>query len=125
MINLMIFLMGIFLAILPLNTPEVRTFLGDSFTRVVESVQVAPTPTESVTPAPTETSAPTPTPTPGPSSTPWMNEEDTAALNQKIQDFLDKTGDYTPEKISAKMFDLSGMFDKTQIQLGLVDATHV
>ena len=54
-----------------------------------------------------------------------MNEEDTAALNQKIQDFLDKTGDYTPEKISAKMFDLSGMFDKTQIQLGLVDATHV
>jgi hypothetical protein len=78
-----------------------------------------------ITPAVTGTPAPTPSPTPGPDATPWMNEEDTANLNRKISAFLNKEGDYTPEKISAMMFDLSGLLDESQMQLGLVDATHV
>lgn len=76
-------------------------------------------------PSATITPARTPTPTLDPAATPWMSEEDTNALNQSINDFLNKDGDYTPERISAMMFDLSGLFDPNQIQLGIVDATHI
>lgn len=102
-----------------------KSFLSDNITQIIENVQATPAPTESATPTSTATSAPTPSPIPGPTPTPWMNEADTAALNQKIQDFLNKEGDFTPEKVSARMFDLSGLFDSKQIQLGLVDATHI
>ena len=123
MINVLLFLLGVFLAILPLNTPETKAFLSENIQLVIESVQT--TPALDATPAPTVTSAPTPTPLSGPTPTPWMDEAETAALNQKIQDFLNKTGDFTPEKISKMMFDMSGMFDTSRIQLGLVGATFV
>lgn len=125
MFNLLYFLLCVFVAILPFNTPETKAFLSDNITQIIENVQATPTPTESATPTSTATSAPTPSPIPGPTATPWMNEADTAALNQKIQDFLNKEGDFTPEKVSARMFDMSGLFDSKQMQLGLVDATHV
>ena len=83
------------------------------------STQAAASPTAIITPAQT------PTPTADPAATPWMNEEDTAMLNQSIADFLNKDGDFTTEKISANMFDLSGLFDQSKLQLGLVDATHI
>lgn len=79
----------------------------------------------SPSPAATATLAPTPTPTADPVATPWMSEKDTNALNQNIDDFLNQDGDFTPEKISAMMFDLSGLFDPSQLQLGMVDATHI
>lgn len=78
-----------------------------------------------VSPAATTTPARTPMPTLDPAATPWMSEDDTNALNQSINDFLNKDGDYTPEKISEMMFDLSGLFDLSQIQLGIVDATRI
>lgn len=125
MFNVLLFLLGVFMAILPLSTPETKALLGEGIQQVIESVQTTPEP--DATPVLTATNAPTPSPTPlsGPTPTPWMDEADTAALNQKMKDFLNKEGDYTPEKISAKMFDLSGLLDTSKMQLGLVGATHV
>lgn len=125
MAYVLLFLATIIMAILPLNTPEVKTFLSDSISQIAESIQTTPAPTESAAPTPAASAAPTPTSAAGPTATPWMSEDAAAALNQKMRDFLNKEGDYTPEKISARMFDLSGMFDKSQMQLGLVDATHI
>lgn len=119
MLNFLFFILTVLYSIFPAAFEGQPVFALDSGAQSSAEAQ------ETLEPQAAETPAPTPTPTTGPSATPWMNEEDTAALNQKIQDFLDKTGDYTPGKISAKMFDLSGLLDTSKIQLGLVDATHI
>lgn len=119
MLNFLFFILTVLYSMFPAVFEGQQVFALDTGAQSSAEAQMTSDPQAAETPAPT------PTPTPGPSATPWMNEEDTAALNQKIQDFLDKTGDYTPEKISAKMFDLSGLLDTSKIQLGLVDATHI
>lgn len=125
MANLLLLLLGLFLLILPINSTDLKPYLVDGVRQAIESAQATPAPTQEIIPTPTATSAPTPPPISGPTPTPWMDEADTAALNQKMKDFLNKEGDYTPEKISAKMFDLSGLLDTSKMQLGLVGATYV
>ncbi|MEN6594265.1 MAG: hypothetical protein ABFC31_04850 [Clostridiaceae bacterium] len=117
MIRILIFILCVLYSIFPAYFEGAQATVADSGAQAAVEAEASP--------AATETPAPTPTPVSGPTATPWMNEEDTAALNQKIQDFLNKEGDYTAEKISAKMFDLSGLLDKSKVQLGLVDATHI
>jgi hypothetical protein len=124
MINFLFFILSVLYSIFPAVFNGEQAIVWDNGLLQTELSQTAEEPQASAAQA-EATTAPTPTPTPGPSATPWMNEEDTAALNLKIQDFLNKSGAYTPEKISAKMFDLSGLLDTSKMQLGLVDATHV
>ena len=124
MLNILFFILSVLYSIFPAVFEGEQTLVWDNGLKRVDVTQTAEEPQASA--AQTEaTPAPTPTPVTGPTATPWMNEEDTAALNQKMEDFLYKEGDYTPEKISAKMFDLSGLLDSSKMQLGLVDATHI
>ncbi|MEN6418235.1 MAG: hypothetical protein ABFC73_04870 [Clostridiaceae bacterium] len=124
MLNILFFILTVLYSIFPAVFEGEQTLVWDNGLKQVDVTQTAEEPQASA--AQTEaTPAPTPTPVTGPSATPWMSEDATAALNQKIQDFLNKEGDFTPEKISAKMFDLSGVLDTSKMQLGLVDATHI
>ena len=65
---------------------------------IVASIST-PVPTESITVAPTATPSPIPT------ATPIFSEEQATELNQNMQDFLNKEGEFTPEKISASLME--------------------
>ena len=90
----------------------------------------------SVTPEPSLTAVPTSTPTATPSATPTaiptpavdeygFTEERKAELNQQIQDFLNKEGNYTEESLAGQL--LTGqsneIFYKGTRKLGLMDET--
>ena len=60
-----------------------------------------PEPTVSITTAPTATL--TPTASPAPTPTPIFSDARMAELNQQFQDFLNKEGEFTQEKIASMM----------------------
>lgn len=88
--------------------------------RVEAALPSTPEPTISVTAAPTTTSTATPTAIPTPAVDEYgFTEERKAELNQQFQDFLNKQGEFTPEKISSKMMNLMVNLDKDEIGLGI------
>lgn len=76
-----------------------------------------PEPTLSAPAAPTV--APTPTPSPVPTPTPIFSEARTAELNQQMQDFLSKQGEFTPEKITSKMMVTNSPLANDKVGLGI------
>lgn len=60
------------------------------------SLPSTPEPTITATAAPT--ASPTPTASPVPTATPIFSEARMTELNQQFQDFLNKEGEFTPEK---------------------------
>ena len=79
-----------------------------------------PNPTISLAAAPT--AAPTATPSPVPTPTPIFSEARTAELNQQFQDFLNKEGEFTPEKMSSKMMVTTSLLDNDKVGLGIADS---
>jgi len=63
----------------------------------------APLPESAAAPSPAPTATPVPTPSPTPTLSP--EEIKTAKLNQEFQDFLNKEGEFTPEKIFSKLIE--------------------
>jgi hypothetical protein len=84
-------------------------------------------PVQTVAPTATLTPSPEPTPTPVPTLSP--EEIRIAELNQQFQDFLNKEGEFTQEKIASMMmkFDTGTMlqkpsdFDYEKVKLGVAD----
>lgn len=63
----------------------------------------APSPESNATPSPIPTATPVPTPSPTPTLSP--EEIKTAKLNQEFHDFLNKEGEFTPEKIFSQLIE--------------------
>ena len=78
-----------------------------------------PEPTVSVTAA--LTAIPTATPSPEPIPAPIFSEARMAELNQQMQDFLNKQGEFTPEKMSSKMMVTTSYLDHDKVCLGISD----
>jgi len=77
-----------------------------------------PEPTLSAPAAPTV--APTPTASPVPTPTPIFSETRIAELNQQMQDFLNKEGEFTPEEMSSRMMEFcegNGINFKSQLDM--------
>ena len=64
----------------------------------------------------------TPSPSPETTETPIFSEERTVELNQQIQDFLNKDGEYTEEKMSQKLIKISSEH-KEEMKMGIMDST--
>ena len=91
--------------------------------RVEVALASTPEPTASATAAPTAT--PTPTLSLVPTPTPIFSEERMAELNKQFQDFLNKEGEFTPEKMSQIMMETMSKLDKDEVGLGIVDGGDV
>lgn len=97
--NVLLFI-SIFLFLFSTNFGELQLITMGNTASVVTEVLETPSATTSVTQAPRMTAEPTPTPWHTPSVTlePWLEEK---LLNQQLNDFLNTTGDFTTEKMSA------------------------
>ena len=85
-----------------------------------------PEPTISVTAAPTTTPTATPTAIPTPAVDEYgFTEERKAELNQQFQDFLNKEGEFTQEKMSQIMMETPSRLDKSEVGLGIADSGDV
>ena len=90
--------------------------------RVEAALPSTPEPTISVTAAPTTTSTATPTAIPTPAVDEYgFTEERKAELNRQFLDFLNKQGEFTPEKISPMLMDpITLNMDKNEVGLGII-----
>lgn len=94
--------------------------------RVEVALASTPEPTVSVTAAPTATPTVAPTSIPTPAVDEYgFTEERKAELNQQFQDFLNKEGEFTPEKMSQIMMETMSKLDKDEVGLGIVDGGDV
>lgn len=84
-------------------------------------VAILSTPKPTIPIAVTPTATPTATPSPIPTATPIFSEERNMELNQKMQDFLNKEGDFTSEKISSIMIKTTSSLDENEIGLGFAN----
>jgi len=105
---------------------------------VLSSAACAPSGAAAVTPAPeaaaataaAPTATPSPTPTPSPEPTPRIDEygfseERKAELQVQFQAFLNKEGEFTPEKISSIMIKTISSLAESKIGLGMVDGQKI
>jgi len=89
-------------------------------------VAVTPAPEAAAVATAAPTATPSPTPTPSPEPTPIVDEygfteERKAELALHFQDFLNKKGEFTSEKMSLAMAETLSILDKSEVGLGIVD----
>jgi len=85
----------------------------------------SPTPSTEVTPEVTQSPSPEPTETPIVLDEFGFSEERKAELTQQFQDFLNKQGEFTPEKMSLIMMETPSNLDKNEVGLGIADTGDV
>jgi len=92
-----------------------------------EVAQVStPEPTASESASPTASPTATPTAIPTPATDEYgFTEERKAELNQQFQNFLNKEGEFTPEKMSQIMMETPSRLDKSEVGLGIADTGDV
>ena len=84
-------------------------------------VALASTPVPTITATVAPTASPTPTESPVPTATPIFSEARTVELNQQFQDFLNKEGEFTPEKTQEMMMATVSLLDYDKVGLGIAD----
>lgn len=84
-------------------------------------VALASTPEPIITATAVPTVTPTPTLSPVPTPTPIFSEERMAELNKQFLDFLNKEGEFTPEKTQEMMMVTTSSLDNDKVGLGITD----
>ena len=100
------------------STPEPAavTSVVDNSGETIVHTSNETTPEITPSPIPEVTEAPTPT-----LAESFFSEERRAELNQQFQDFLNKQGEFTPEKMSSKMMATTSLLDNDKVGLGIAD----
>lgn len=84
-------------------------------------VVLSSTPEATISATDVPTASPTPTVSPVPTPTPIFSEARTAELNQQFQDFLNKEGEFTQEKIASMMMITQSVLANDKVGLGIAD----